>query len=153
MRNVIEAIQQHAAAIKNGEHDKIGPGRPTNMSPALMNGEAVAQGDLILIVRSEVPEGYQEVESPTELDQQLVPGDTTGARHCLDSLDGVTLYRPKSWGTDKWSLRGPYMRLTHDRAVMHPTHGAVHIPAGMSVECRYAREFDLEQAAARRAAD
>jgi len=147
----IEQIQAHAEAIRNGEHDKIGPGVPIAMSPALVPGEAIAQGDLLLVVAEKVPAGYKLVKNPTEQDRQLVPGNTVGAKHCLDSLAGVTMHRSPEWGPEQ--LEGPFLQLTQDRKILHPTHGEVTIPAGMSVHCRYDREFDAEQQRERRAAD
>lgn len=147
----IEVIQKHAEVIKNGEHDKIGPGIPVTMSAALVTGEGVAQGDLMLIVADAVPDGYVQVKKTTTDDRQLVPGTTVGAKHCLDSMTGVKLYRPPVWTEE--SLDGPCIVTTKERTVLHPTHGAVVIPAGMTVVCHYQREFDMEQARERRARD
>jgi hypothetical protein len=149
--SVIEKIQKHAAKIRNGEHDKIGPGVPVTMSNALVAGEGVAQGDLNIIVADTVPRGYVLIENPQSQDKQLVPGNTVGAKHCLDSLAGVTLYRPSQWTEE--SLDGPCLVLTQERTVLHPTHGAVTIPAGMAVVCHYQREWDRELANERRARD
>lgn len=147
----IEQIQNHAKSIANGEHDKIGPGVPVSMSSALVAGEGVAQGDLMLIVADRVPDGYQKVSKPNAIDKQLVPGNTVGAKHCLDALAGVTLYRPSNWTEE--SLDGPCIVTTKERTVLHPTHGAVTIPAGMTVVCYYQREWDREQMKERRARD
>ena len=147
----IEVIQQHAESIRNREHDKIGPGVPTAMSPALVPGEAIAQGDLLLVVADKIPKGYKKINKPSDQDRQLVPGNTVGAKHCLDSLQGVVMYRSPDWGPEQ--LEGPYLQLTQDRKILHPTHGEVTIPAGMEIHCRYDREFDAEQQRERRAAD
>ena len=149
--SVIEKIQKHAAKIRNGEHDKIGPGVPVTISNALVAGEGVAQGDLNIIVADSVPRGYVLIKKPQSRDNQLVPGNTVGAKHCLDSLAGVTLYRPQQWTEE--SLDGPCLVLTQERTVLHPTHGAVTIPAGMTVVCHYQREYDRELANERRARD
>ncbi len=149
--SVIEKIQKHAAKIRNGEHDKIGPGVPVTISNALVAGEGVAQGDLNIIVADSVPRGYVLIKKPQSRDNQLVPGNTVGAKHCLDSLAGVTLYRPQQWTEE--SLDGPCLVLTQERTVLHPTHGAVTIPAGMTVVCHYQREYDRELAIERRARD
>jgi hypothetical protein len=148
MITAIEKIQEHATRIKNGEHDKIGPGKPVTMSNALVAGEGVAQGDLMLIVVDSVPKGFELRQEPSV---QLVPGNTVGAKHCLDSLDGVELFYPEEWSEE--SLVGPVMRLSQERTVLHPTHGAVTIPGGMLVGCFYQREWDREVAAERRARD
>lgn len=149
--SVIQELERHAALIRDGKHDRIGPGVPVQMSPALEPGEGVAQGDLYLIVESRVPEDYVEVLQPQDSDRQLVPGQTVGAKHCLDSLEGVKMYRPNLWSSE--SLEGPHLVLSQDRVVLHPTHGAVTIPAGMSVTCYYQREYDAEQKRERRALD
>jgi len=151
MLTEIEQIQKHAESIKNGEHDKIGPGVPLTMSPALTAGEGVAQGDLNLIVADKVPSGYQKISKPKAIDKKLVPGNTVGAKHCLDALAGVTLYRPAVWTEE--SMDGPCIVTTKERTVLHPTHGAVTIPAGMTIVCHYQREYDAEQARERRAMD
>lgn len=151
MLTEIEQIQKHAELIKNGEHDKIGPGIPLTISTALKSGEGVAQGDLMLIVADSVPLGYGRIKRPKKLDMQLVPGNTVGAKHCLDSLKGVTLYRPANWNSE--SMDGPCIVTTVERTVLHPTHGAVTIPAGMTIVCHYQREFDAEQKRERRARD
>ena len=148
--SVIEKIQKHAEKIRNGEHDKIGPGVPVTMSNALVAGEGVAQGDLNIIVADAVPRDYVLIEKQSN-DKQLVPGNTVGAKHCLDSLSGVNLYRPEKWSEE--SLDGPCLVLTQERTILHPTHGAVTVPAGMTVVCHYQREWDRELANERRARD
>jgi hypothetical protein len=147
----IEQLQQHADRIRNGDHDKIGPGIPVTMSTALVAGEGVAQGDLMLIVVDAVPRGFKEVSKPEDKDRQLVPGNTEGAKHCLSSLQGVQIYHPPQWTAE--SLEGPVLVTKAAVTVQHPTHGAVEIPAGMTVGCFYQREFDAEQQRERRAAD
>lgn len=151
MITAIEQIEKHAERIRSGEHDKIGPGIPLRMSDALSVGEGVAQGDLMLIVANAIPSGYVRITSPNAIDKQLVPGNTVGAKHCLDSLAGVKLYRPAEWTEE--SIDGPCIVTTKERTVLHPTHGAVKIPAGMTVVCHYQREFDAEQRRERRARD
>ncbi len=91
--------------------------------------------------------GYALAKKPSP---QLVRGNTQGAKHCLDSLDGVELWLPKDWSDD--SLQGPFLRIAEQRTVLHPTHGAVVLIAG-SYLCCYQREHDRELAKARRAAD
>lgn len=149
--DAITMIIEHAEKIRSGEHDRIGPGRPVTMSTALQAGECVAQGDLYLVVIDRVPVGHTKLKCPTASDRQLVPGNTEGAKHCLDSLDGVTIYRRDDWGPE--SLNGPVLRTSSERVVEHPKHGHVTIPAGMLVACHYQREWDAEQARERRSAD
>ncbi len=79
------------------------------------------------------------------------PGRRKGSKHCLDSLAGVKIYRPSDWSEE--SLAGPCLVLSAERVIMHPVHGAVTIPAGLIVGCRYQREWDREVARERRARD
>lgn len=149
--SVIERIQKHVQRVAAGEHETVRPGQAFRVTEAASVGDGVWQGDLGLEIVAAVPAGYQRVSKPRAADKQLVPGNTKGARHCLDSLAGVQLYRPENWSEE--SLQGPCLVLTKARQVLHPTHGAVSIPAGFTVLCRYQREWDKEQAKERRARD
>ena len=148
----IEKIARKASRIKNG-NDKIQPGQPVRMSEAATTGDYIRQGDLYLIVvepPSAAPAGYKEI---SKADRQLVPGNTQGAKHCLDSIDGVRMFLPAAWGPDYDGLDGPILLLSEKRTVEHPTHGSVTIPAGFAIQCRYQREWDAEQRRERRNAD
>lgn len=147
----IEKLQRHARRIGSGNHERVKPGMPFRITEAASVGDGVWQGDLGLEIVVAVPPGYVLVERPSGADRQLVPGNTQGARHCLDSLDGVTLYRPARWSEE--SLAGPCIVLEQERTILHPTHGPVTIPAGFTVLCRYQREWDREQQQERRARD
>jgi hypothetical protein len=147
----IEKLQRHASRIANGNHERVKPGMPFVVTEAASVGDGVWQGDLGLEIVAAVPDGYRLVAKLTDADRQLVPGSTQGARHCLDSLEGVKLYRPRQWNEE--SLAGPCFVLAKQRTVEHPTHGVVTIPAGFTVQCRYQREWDREQQKERRARD
>jgi hypothetical protein len=149
--NVIDRVLDHAKKIGNGEHDTIKPGQPFRIPDSWMAGECGAQGDLIVVVLDEIPAGYTQVKKPTKADRQLVPGNTEGAKHCLDSLKGVTLYRKDGWGPE--SLDGPAFTCKEDRVIEHPKHGPWTIPAGRTIGIEYARERDAEQQRERRNAD
>lgn len=139
----IDRIQEHVS--------KIHPGLPFTISAAAQPGHGVAQGDLHLILIDKVPKGYKPVFNPSP---QLVPGNTEGSRHCLDSLDGVTLYRKDDWETvAEETFYGPVLVFTQERTVLHPKHGDVTIPAGTTILCTYQPEFDAMQRKARRNAD
>jgi hypothetical protein len=148
--------------INNGEFH-VRPGMPQAFTTAAQAGDCIDQGDLRIIVvdrvgdarafaDGEIATDFSEVVSPTEQDKQLVLGNTQGAKHCLDSLQGVKLYRPSTWG-DSDSLIGPCLVVTEDRVIEHPTHGHVTIPAGLTVQIRYPREWEKEQQKERRARD
>jgi hypothetical protein len=145
----IEKLQRHANKIKAGKA-RVSPGQSMRLSAAAEPGDGVWQGDLGLEVVSSVPGGYERAKAVT---LQLVPGSTQGSRHCLDSADGVEMYLPKGWGPKYDGLAGPCLVLTEERTILHPTHGAVTIPAGFTIQCRYQREWDAEQRRERRNAD
>ena len=149
--DVIDRITKTVESFVDGTHENIRPGMPFRIPDAWEEGDAGAQGDLVFVLRDQVPAGYVKVETPTEKDRQLVRGNTQGARHCLDSLVGVELYHPADWSDE--SLDGPYLRVSQDRTVLHPTHGPWTIPAGLAVQCEYPRVYDQEQQRASRAKD
>lgn len=151
MVNVIDRIQNHAKKIALGEHEQIKPGASVAFTNACTNEDCIRQGDLYLIVVDSVPSEYIQVKKLTEQDKQLVPGNTQGSKHCLDSLDGVKLYRPKEWNEE--SLLGPCFISTEDRTVLHPVHGDCFVPAGLMIQCGYQKEWDKAQKAERRARD
>lgn len=146
---VIDQIVEHARKISHGEHDKVRPGMPMRISEAAVPGEFVWQGDLKLAIVERVPKGFNKA-NPF---QQLVPGNTQGARHCLDSTEGVKVHVPSDWGPKYEGLVGPCLVLQAERTIEHPKHGNVTIPAGMIIQCSYQREWDAEQARERRNRD
>lgn len=151
MTTAIEKIQRHAKRIASGKDPKVKPGSPICFTEACTPGDVCRQGDLYLEIVAAVPQGLLRVDSLRDADRQLVPGNTQGAKHCLDSLAGVEIHRPKVWNEE--SLDGPCLVLSEERTVLHPTHGAVTIPAGFTVQCHYQREFDAEQQRERRSRD
>ena len=148
----IQKIARQASRIRNG-NSRITPGEPHRISEAATAGDGVWQGDLGIEVVVSVPEDYVKVENAVDKDRQLVPGNTEGSKHCLDSLVGVELFRPKDWGSNYEGLEGPACILSKQRIITHPKHGDVTIPACTTVRCRYQREFDAEQQRERRNAD
>lgn len=147
----IDRVLNHATRIKNGEHETIKPGMPFRIPDSWMAGEAGAQGDLIIVIIDKISAGYELVKKPTDKDRQLVWGTTQGARHCLDSLEGVRLHRRSDWGPE--SLDGPEFHCEFERVIEHPTHGAWTIPAGRTIRIEYPRERDAELKRERRNAD
>lgn len=130
------------------EHlEKVQPGQEVRFTTAATTGDTIRQGDLYLTVVEIVPKDYKEAVPFI----QLVPGQTQGAKHCLDSTQGVEMFLPEEWNEE--SLDGPCLILTEERKVLHPTHGHVTIPAGFTIQCSYQREFDKEQQKERRARD
>lgn len=147
----IDRIEKHVSHSKASKDPAVMPGRPERFTDAAQSGDVIAQGDLYLMIVDSVPDGYKQVLKPKVIDKQLVPGNTVGSRHCLDSHAGVALYHPENW--DGNDLRGPCLVLTQERTILHPTHGNVTIPAGFTVLCGYQPEFDVEARRERRARD
>lgn len=147
--NVIEQIEQHCQRITDGS-ERVYPGMPMRFTEACVTGDCIWQGDLGLVISDSKnpPVGYIK---PEKASVQLVPGNTVGSKHCLDTLEGVEMYIPKKW--DEETLDGPFLVIKKEVNVLHPTHGTVTIPAGFNVQCYYQREYDRELERERRARD
>lgn len=146
----IEKVLNHAKRIADGEHEAVKPGMPARISEAAQSGDGIWQGDLLVEVVEKVPAGHKLAKNPAV---QLVPGNTQGARHCLDSLHGVKVYYPANWPDVEETLVGPCLVLTQERTILHPTHGPVTVPAGFTVLLSYQREYDAELKRQRRSQD
>ena len=152
MQTVIENMEEQVARIRDGKEENVKPGSPERFTAAASKGDCIRQGDLYLVIGDAIPgDGFKLIENHDDLNKQLVPGNTQGSKHCLDSLVGVKLYRPEKF--DNESTIGPVLELSHDRVVQHPTHGHVTLLAGTIVECHYQREYDAEQKREMRAKD
>lgn len=143
--------------VKGFLHKKegnIGPGKTIDFPVAASYGEAIRQGDLYIVLRdpSTRPADYVLVESIREIDLQMVPGNTEGSKHCLDSAVGVKMWRPKVWNEE--SFLGPWIELTEQRSTLHPTHGKVVTPVGIGAfQYCYQRELDTLNKIEKRARD
>ena len=148
MQNQIERLQQH-------ENSNVEPGQPLTFSEAATAGDMIAQGDLYLMLVDSVPEGFAKSDTQHDIERQLVPGNTVGAKHCLTTLDGVSIYYPTGWhrSPEYDSATGPVVVCSKETTITHPTHGAVTVPAGRIVACGYQRVYDAEQRRERRAQD
>lgn len=161
----VEELTKAVADIRNGSHESIRMGEPFRFTEACNaswdGGDAVQQGDMVIkLVDRTIPNGY-ELANKNQLDKlvnrrlSLVPGsdNTEGSRHCLDSLDGVTVYLPQTY-EDEGNLLGPLLHITREVKIPHPTHGDVIVPDCFdAVAIGYQREHDLEQKMERRARD
>ncbi len=147
--SIIESIETHARRIADGQ-ERVSPGMPLAFTEACSPGDCIWQGDLALIISGShnPPKGYKLAKEPSV---QLVPGNNVGAKHCLDSLEGVEIFLPKNWNEE--SMDGPFLRIKQERHIIHPTHGKVTIPAGFNIECGYQREYDKELERERRVRD
>jgi len=92
----------------------------------------VRQGDVYIWLVSKLPQDAK----PVKAIEQLAPGTTKGSRHCLDSLNGVTMFVRLNAN----ELQGPFMRLDCERVVTHPEHGDWRLPPGL-YEITYQRAF------------
>jgi len=147
---IIDNMQTHIQRSRDGL-ERVKPGQRADFNDAHTPGDMIRQGDLYITKIESVPTGYTRVEKPTEADRQLVPGNTEGAKHCLSSLDGVTLHRSKNHGQEN-NLDGPCVEVTKPVDIMHPTHGHVGLTEG-TYSIGYQREYDRELEQERRAAD
>lgn len=137
--NVMQEILNHAQKFSKGEFPGIGAGHPIRFSEACSVNDRIWQGDMAITIANSIPKGYNKTDKPQA---QLVPGNTTGARHCLDDVNNVEMYLPPLWNEE--SLMGPYLKIKRETTILHPTHGAVTIPAGFEVQITYQREYNTE---------
>ena len=98
--------------------------RPHRCPEAIAAGDAHRQGDIYITylgreLPSDMPKRSLDVQKAPTL--QLAPGNNPGSRHCLDSLDGVTVYNRKNAG----AYDGPVLFIGKDqeRSIVHPDHG------------------------------
>jgi hypothetical protein len=152
----IHDLQDHLELINSGQ-GKICPGEEFYVSPAAGPGDAVWQGDLKLVLLSQIPAGFRRIENPTDIDRQLVPGNTTGSRHCVEDLATCEIYLPDGFSRDAsydgW--QGPVLLCREETRITHSVggHGDVIFPGDRIVGCEYQRVYDEELKRARRAID
>lgn len=134
-----------------GRQGKVYPGMPMAFSEACTAGDRIWQGDLALtIADQDTPLGFARMDKQ---DGQLVPGNTQGAKHVIEDMSTCEIYYPQGWDDKYDKLTGPFLRCVKETKVIHPTHGPVTIPAGMSVQCSYQRVWEQELAKERRQRD
>lgn len=144
----IEKIQKHLEVIKSG-NGRVAPGQPLTFSTASTENDAIWQGDLQIVISAKPEAGMVKLDKKN-ITAQLVPGNTQGAKHCLNTTD-VEMYVPKDWNEE--SLMGPWVKSSKEVTIQHPTHGDVIVPAGMAFQCYYQKEWNKEEAKERRARD
>ena len=106
--SAIDIIHGHINNI-----DPIGPGKHQRFTEASSFGDYKVQGDLYLLLIESVPPGYQ-LDANHKV--QLVPGNTQGARHCLDTKDGVDIYVKKNPS----ELEGPCLVFNKEALIVEP---------------------------------
>ena len=148
----IEIIEKHAENIRNGL-EKVKPGMEACFTDGCVEGDAIWQGALLLVISGDIPEDFVVNSDPKRDIRQLVPGNTIGAKHCLESLEGIQVFYPKEWNAE--SLLGPFISVAsgHTAVVTHPVHGNVLIPGRFNVQTYYQKEYDKEMEKERRAKD
>lgn len=117
-----DTVARHAERICNDDAHDLGMMEP---------GDWWAQGDIRV---DRLPDNWltkNGVKANVERQAwpliQLVPGTTQGSRHCLDSLEGVTVYRLRN----ATPLDGPLLEFSEPRSILHPEHGDVtNLPPG-----------------------
>ena len=131
---------------------KVAPGQPLEFTDACVKGDTIAQGDLILVLVDKVPDGFTK---RTSGNNQLVPGNTVGSKHCIENLSTCTVFDPPGWTHDASyeSYVGPVIEATGKTKIPHPVHGDVTVQAGQTIQCVYQRAWDVEQARERRQRD
>lgn len=145
----IELCEKHVKKINEGRA-RVSPGNPFHLNEAASVGDGVWQGDLGIEIVEKIPDGYV----PSKRTRQLVPGDTLGARHCLDDPSTVDQFSlPEGWGKDYTGLDGPSFVCILETTISHPVHGDVIVSKGHVVRCRYQRNLDEETKREQRAVD
>lgn len=129
-----EAVRSKAEEIKND--------KPQYFPVAASPGDTVRQGDLYICFEGDSLKDklftadvkkLKKVEKPQK---KLVDGNTQGSQHCLESLQGVTVYDR----VDKVATDGPILVLEEPRWVTHPEHGHWQLPPGV-YSITYQRAF------------
>lgn len=131
--DTITKIQQSADALRNAR----------TRSPELGEFDYVRQGDLYVYRIPTIPDGCIREEHPSP---QLVPGDTRGSRHCLATLDGVTIFRLPNPNP----LQGPIVELAAQNTITHPEHGHIVLRAGryaVTFQRSFAKDMALQRVA------
>lgn len=149
LEQALGRVQEHSARIVAGD-GKVQPGEPLAFSAAATIRDRIAQGDVNLTIVEGVPKDYV---LRTNGDIQLAVGNTTGSKHVLNDTSTADVYDPPGWGPTYDGLKGPILVAKSPTKIDHPTHGAVTIPAGFTVECTFQRVYDHELRQERRSAD
>lgn len=131
-----------------GHLESVCPGQPAEFTEACVPGDIIWQGDLGIEMVESIPAGYKKGKGAVS---QLVPGNTQGARHCLNTTEGVKMYFPSNYGQED-CLNGPAVEVSGGQVVTHPVHGDVTLSKG-TYRFDYQREYDAEMKRERRALD
>lgn len=124
----LEQIKQHAIEYADD--------RTRYITPVI--GQYIPQGDINLLVISEVPSIA--VSAPPNC--QLAPGTSRGSRHCIAGSDMgkvefFALPNPNP-------LEGPILKFNGEVRIQHPEHGDHIYPAGTILAVGYQRRYAEE---------
>lgn len=97
-------------------------------------GQFIPQGDVALEKLAKVPGDARRVANP---DAQIAEGNTKGARHIWDSMDGIKVYQESNADP----LVGCIYSLTKEQTLTHPEHGDHVYHAGFIGRARFQRAF------------
>lgn len=115
-----QEVLQSAETIKSGAEIVF----PRAASP----GDYMRQGDVYITLLDKLPNSAVLVGKPSP---QVAEGNTQGARHIMNSLDGVKVFKK----SDASVIDGPILDFrgissTETRTLTHPQHGDVVMPCG-----------------------
>lgn len=99
-------------------------------------GDYWRQGDIYITLLSGIPQNATPQQKPNA---QLAPGSTRGSRHCLSTIDGVTIYDTAKAD----ALTGPVIEVRNECVITHPEHAHVALPPGV-YGITYQRAMALE---------
>lgn len=146
----LKKLEAHKEKIVGGELT-VAPGLPQVFTRGMAPMDAIAQGDLNLILVESIPDNFKLRKNRD--DNQLVPGNTEGSKHCVVDMSTCDVLNPPGWSAEYDNLLGPVIVAKSDTTIGHPTHGAVTILAGQTVQCQYQRVWEEEQKKERRQRD
>lgn len=107
---------------------------PQRFPEAASVGDYMRQGDVYIELLDKVPSDVKLENNPN---LQVVPGNTKGSRHTLDSVKGVKMYIINNSN----ELQGPILDITEERTLTHPEHGDIILPANRVYAITYQRAY------------
>ena len=132
-------LQERAGEFR--QQHIVSPGQELRFPEAATVGDEIWQGDLrITFIGSELKLGKgrnqntvsssgRDYRKSETVELKLVPGGEDGAKHHLDSAEGVTMWNPAF----RDELNGPVIQVTKERRIVHTgagKHGTVVLPPG-----------------------
>lgn len=107
-------------AVEASDLENIALGKDIEITENMVDfGEGYAQGDVLLIRMRELPSDARKLRNPSP---KIAEGNTQGANHIWDSMEGVTVYESQSMAAAN-PLFGAIYKLDKKRTLTHPGHG------------------------------